>query len=211
MMTDDIKTKLLLAFLQDVPFEGCCEKTLTKAAQKLNIPLHEQILMYPDGLDDVIAYSYHYFDQKMLETCQSDTLTDMKIRDKVSFCVWQRFEAMKPYKQALLQIHAHMTLPGNLLLKQQFIFQTASEIWYAIGDQSTDWNFYSKRMLLSLVYISTLLCWFQDKSENHQDTKAFLSRRIENVMMIPKAKGQIKEQFSRVPNFFSLLKQFRDV
>jgi ubiquinone biosynthesis protein COQ9 len=62
---------------------------------------------------------------------------------------------------------------------------------------SSDFNFYTKRLLLAGVYSSTLLFWLDDDSIGHEATAAFMARRIEDVMKIEKAKYQIKNWFER--------------
>jgi rpsU-divergently transcribed protein len=68
------------------------------------------------------------------------------------------------------------------------LWRTASAMWYAAGDTSTDFSYYSRRVLLAGVYASTLLYWLGDDSEDCADTWSFLDRRIANVMAIPKLK-----------------------
>jgi ubiquinone biosynthesis protein COQ9 len=50
------------------------------------------------------------------------------------------------------------------------------------GYTATDFNHYTKRMTLSAVYASTLAVFVNDESDDFADTRAFLDRRIENVM-----------------------------
>ena len=66
---------------------------------------------------------------------------------------------------------------------------TADAIWVALGDTSTDVNWYSKRATLSAVYAATVLYWLGDDSPDHEATWAFLDRRIANVMAFEKAKA----------------------
>jgi ubiquinone biosynthesis protein COQ9 len=63
-------------------------------------------------------------------------------------------------------------------------------IWHAAGDTSTDYNFYTKRMLLAGVYSATLLFWLNDESEDFAATWAFLDRRIGEVVRIGGSLGR---------------------
>jgi ubiquinone biosynthesis protein COQ9 len=65
-------------------------------------------------------------------------------------------------------------------------------MWYAAGDTSTDFNFYTKRATLAGVYSSTLLYWLNDRSPGSEATWGFLDRRIDDVMKIEKLKAQVK-------------------
>ena len=69
---------------------------------------------------------------------------------------------------------------------------TSVLIWQLIGDESEDFNWYSKRTILSAVYASTVLFWLGDDSEGSSETWHFLNRRIEDVMTFEKVKAQLK-------------------
>ena len=72
------------------------------------------------------------------------------------------------------------------------IWDTSDLIWELIGDNSEDYNWYSKRTILSAVYASTVLFWLGDNSEGSEETWHFLDRRIEDVMSFEKVKVQLK-------------------
>ena len=65
-------------------------------------------------------------------------------------------------------------------------------MWRAAGDTATDFNHYSKRMTLSAIYGSTLLVFVNDDSEGHADSRAFLARRVEDVMRFEKTKAKFR-------------------
>jgi ubiquinone biosynthesis protein COQ9 len=67
-------------------------------------------------------------------------------------------------------------------------------MWRIAGDTSTDYNHYTKRLMLGGVYASTLLVWLDDASEGFIETRSFLDRRIDDVMKIEKAKAQWQGQ-----------------
>ena len=55
-------------------------------------------------------------------------------------------------------------------------------MWRLAGDTATDYNHYSKRAILGAVYGSTMAVFLNDASEDFADTRAFLARRIDQVM-----------------------------
>ncbi|MEM6649121.1 MAG: COQ9 family protein, partial [Pseudomonadota bacterium] len=76
--------------------------------------------------------------------------------------------------------------------------RTAGAMWQILGDPSTDINFYTKRLTLSGVYLSTLARWFADEAGDDGEapyaaTWAFLDDRIENVMQFEKVKGRFQK------------------
>ena len=98
--------------------------------------------------------------------------------------------------------HAHAALGATL------VYRTVDAMWRAVGDTSTDFNFYTKRGILAGVYSSTLLRWFTDQSEGESETNQFLAGRIENVMQFEKFKAQVKEVTARLPSLSDVLSSF---
>ncbi len=62
-----------------------------------------------------------------------------------------------------------------------------------MGDPSTDFNFYSKRAILSGVWSTTFARWLGDDSEDEAATKEFLAARIDNVMQFEKFKARLRD------------------
>jgi ubiquinone biosynthesis protein COQ9 len=97
---------------------------------------------------------------------------------------------MLPDKEALRRALAVMALPQNLPRAARLGWRAADAMWHAAGDTATDFNHYSKRTLLLGVYASTMTVLMDDDSENAAETRAFLARRIDNVMQIEKFKAR---------------------
>ncbi len=87
---------------------------------------------------------------------------------------------------------ALLALPFHAPLGVKLLYRTIDAMWYAAGDTSTDFNFYTKRVTLAAVYSSTLLYWLNDRSPGSEATWAFLDRRIDNVMAFEKLKAQAR-------------------
>ena len=68
-------------------------------------------------------------------------------------------------------------------------WRSADLMWRIAGDTATDYNHYTKRLILSGVYGSTLLAWLDDQSEGWSETGAFLDRRLADVMRFEKWKA----------------------
>jgi ubiquinone biosynthesis protein COQ9 len=70
-------------------------------------------------------------------------------------------------------------------------------MWRAAGDSSVDFAWYTKRATLAAVYAATMLAWMDDDSEGFADTRAFLDRRIGDVMKFEKFKATFKPEPDR--------------
>jgi ubiquinone biosynthesis protein COQ9 len=134
----------------------------------------------------------------MLEVIQGLDVTTMRFRERIAAAVRVRIEVNVPYREALRRTLSFLALPPNTPLAIKSTWGTVDAIWYACGDTSTDLSFYSKRATLAAVYGATVLYWLDDSSEQFVDTWAFLERRIDDVMQIPKVRKRVEEAVSAI-------------
>ena len=83
-------------------------------------------------------------------------------------------------------------LPSNIRKSTAYLWQAADDVWIAAGDVSTDYNRYTKRLLLIAVMKSTLSFWLKDISTDCSATWTFLDRRVDDVMRIGKGIQVVK-------------------
>ena len=81
---------------------------------------------------------------------------NQKVRQKVRAGVKGWLAAMDAHKPAVKRAAA---TPANLLTGPKGLWAAADAIWSALGDKSTDYNWYTKRMTLVAVLGSTLTAW----------------------------------------------------
>jgi ubiquinone biosynthesis protein COQ9 len=136
-------------------------------------------------------------------------LKDMKIRDRIKTAVLTRLQLNEPHKEVVRRTVGYLALPPNAPLSAKCLWRTVDLMWRMAGDTSTDYNYYTKRMILGGVYSTTLITWLNDSSENHVETEAFLNRRIENVMEFEKLKAKVREATKDLPDPFEILGKMR--
>ena len=187
---EDMQAQLLAAALPHVAFDGWSETSLRAACQDLSITRQMAALACPRGAIDLAIRFHHDGDEAMQVVLQKTDINAMKIREKITFSVRARLDAIRD-KEAVRRGATLMALPQHAAEGAGLVWGTCDRIWSAIGDSSADVNWYTKRLTLSSVYSATVLYWLGDNSPNHQDTWTFLDRRIENVMQFEKFKAQV--------------------
>lgn len=184
MERDELRRKLLERTLEHVPFDGWSVTALQRAAADLEIDAALALNAFPGGPEELIAFHSAEADRRMLESLGAMNLQAMRIRDRIATAVRLRLEQNTEQREAVRRGLAFLALPQNGPLGLKCLYRTVDAMWYAAGDTSTDYNFYTKRLLLAGVYSSTLIFWLNDSSEGHAETWAFLSRRIDEVLKI---------------------------
>ena len=85
-------------------------------------------------------------------------------------------------RESLRRALALLALPTNVPFAAKLGWRSADIMWRLAGDTATDYNHYSKRAILGAVYASTMAVFLNDESDGFADTRAFLARRIDQVM-----------------------------
>jgi ubiquinone biosynthesis protein COQ9 len=195
-MSDDLaarKDALVLALLPNVPFDGWTQSGMRSAATRADIDIAELPLLFPAGTRDVAAWFSHWADRQTLAALERQRLAAMKIRERIATGVMARLEILLPHREAVRRSFSLFATPPNLPRGAKLLYDTVDTIWFAAGDRSTDFNFYTKRGLLAGVYAATSLYWLDDRSEGMEATKAFLDRRLAEVLAIPKLQARLGE------------------
>lgn len=205
----EMQGAILDAMLSHVPFDGWSEAAIRHTAEDLDVPVAFINMAYPGGVSEMIEAHLRNLDEALAKALTKKKLDKMKIRDRIKTAVLTRLELNEPYREAARRTIGYLALPQNAPLSAKCLWRTCDVMWKAAGDTSTDYNFYTKRMILGGVYSTTLLTWVNDTSDGYKDTNAFLDRRIENVMDFEKFKHKAKEAASGLPDPFEILGKIR--
>ena len=205
----DVRDAILEAALPDVPFDGWTGRSMRAAAAKAGIEQGLARLAFPGGTVDLVRHFIADGDRRMEAALADRDLAAMKVRARITFAVRTRLEVDEENREALRRASAWLALPTSGTAGPRALYGTVDAIWRVCGDTSTDYNFYTKRLILSGVFTSTAAVWFGDDSENFGKTWAFLDRRIADVMQIEKVKGAAEKVLSRVPSPLGIAARLR--
>lgn len=194
--------RLLDAMLALAPETGWTRAGLARAAEKAGLTEGQALLAAPNGVSDVLEA----FGKRAARSAAQAVAAagNLKVRERVRAGVKGWLAALDAHKPALKRAAGS---PSNLVTGSKGLWSAADAIWSALGDKSTDYNWYTKRMTLAAVLGSTHTAWMGTDDPDQID--AFLDRRIENVMQFEKFKAQAKETFAKVPNPMDLFGQRR--
>ena len=208
--TDDSKAKesVLAAALKHVVFDGFTDKVLAAAAKEAGVDKSSLARLFPDGALSLVEAFSHSADADMEKRIAALDLKGLKVRERITAAVKARIAALSPHKEAARRAAAFLTLPPHAALGAKLVYRTVDSMWRAVGDKSTDFNFYTKRGILAGVYSATLLRWFTDDSADGHATDVFLADRIENVMQFEKLKARAKAAFAQLPPLSEIIDAF---
>lgn len=200
---------ILEAALKIAPFEGWTNLTLKRAVRDAGYPEGSAELYFENGISDLLDYWSASLNSQTAQDIEQLDLETLKIRERVTQGVLLRLQAIGRHEEAARRASARLIMPDLAAKGVRQIWEAADMIWRAIGDTSTDANYYSKRAILSSVIGATLPIWLSDQSEDKAAARAFLDKRIENVMEFEKLKWRVKSFTKNMPEPAEFLGQLR--
>lgn len=206
---DEARAAILASAVANAGFDGWSSKVLRAAVEEAGVDKGLARLAFPRGASDLVDYFWRDGDRQLIEQAGELDVDAMKIRTRIATLVKLRLSVMAEHREAARRAAAAQVSPFQGLSALQNIYHTVDAIWSLAGDTSTDYNFYSKRLILSGVYISSFVYWQGDHSDGFVDTESFVDRRIEDVMQIEKVKAAGRKISEKLPTPFKLLAQLR--
>ena len=163
---------------------------------------------FPKGTEDVIKFYLEDSDNKMVREFKKIKNVSTSMTKKIKSLILIKLNQSKNNKDVIRKTIFWLGLPQNSNLAFRTLYATVDLIWRTAGDTSTDSSFYSKRILLSGVYSSTLLAFLGDDANDMIKTEKFLDRRLDNVLKIPKLINPVKNKVSEILKFSKSFSKF---
>jgi ubiquinone biosynthesis protein COQ9 len=201
----DVPSDLFLARLTDAMLvlagdAGWTRSTLDAAARAAGLTPGEAILAAPDGVSTVLRALAERAARAAGEAVADPAVARLKVREKVKAGVMAWIGTWAPHRAAVKRAAGS---PASILAGPGGLWAASDAIWSGLGDKSTDYNWYTKRMTLVAVLGSTFTAWMADEDPALLD--AFLDRRIENVMQIETLKAEARKAFANLPHPLDIL------
>jgi ubiquinone biosynthesis protein COQ9 len=139
-------------------------------------------------------------DQRFLSEVKSKVNKITKTNEKISFLLNKRLQIEKKNKDLIKKIFIHLIKDNNSNKVLTYIYSVSDIMWKYTNDRSVDFNFYTKRLILSSVYLKILILSFYKDNLTQKDLNEEISKSMEHVKLI--------SQFKMKLDFFKNLKEF---
>ena len=192
------KEKILGEYLKLAKVSGWNNDLFGEISGNLKISEDKLRVYFPDGSRDVAEFFIKSGDSKLEIFLNKKIKSKQNLTTVIQKAVFYRLNLDQKRKEVIKKLFIFFTNPKNNLLGMKLFYETIDLIWKCVGDKSLDSNFYSKRFILSQIYIASLLFWINDKSDGNKKTEEFLSARFKNI----KRFGKIKGAFTRLSEGF---------
>ena len=166
-------------------------ESLFKSITKNKIFKIDEILtLFPEGYLSLLKFYLKELNIDMTSSAKNLDLTRMKTHQRIREIILLRLNIKQNEKDLIKRTYFTLLLPKHFNILLMSLYNIVDQIWFIARDNSTDFNFYSKRAILATVYSSTVLYWINN--ENFEETKKFLDKQLKKISKIPQIKKQIK-------------------
>lgn len=185
-----VQDKIYDQALKMVIFDGWHDNLCLEAGNKLNIPEAIIMIAYPNNTRSLLDLYYTKINENMRKKIEENaSFNSYKVREKIYHLIATKIDILS--KDVTRKLLSYLMMPNNITYGTKKLYETVDIMWYMAGDKSTDFNYYTKRLLLAQLYKSTILYWLNDDSLDYKATHDFILRRIETILKI----GRIKPFF----------------
>lgn len=182
------KIKILELTKKIVSIDGWSENVLEKLVNK-NIDSSELAYYYPNGYKDILKFSLDEINYSLEKIISKTNIINLPLNKRIKKILMTRIEILNKDKKFFNKTFNHLILPQNTKILTKSLYKSVDTMWYLAGDNSTDFNFYTKRLILSGIYVSTLLIFF---NKNIEEAENNINRSLKRISKLPK----LKERFS---------------
>ncbi len=221
MIIDSLENKLKILdnFLKIVAFEGWSKETLILAIKNSNIDEKLLPIIFENDILSLIEFLTHTRCQQLKKIVEKNQdFNSKKTHEKISYLIFNILNLDKDNKIAIKRLINFYLDPKNLIpikncdqcLGSRPLYQSLKEVYYVADflwniclDKSTDFNFYSKRMILAKILIRSTLFYVDDTSENSVRTQNFINLQLSKVLEFTKIKNSSKKKINDLKSYLS--------
>jgi len=162
-------------------------------------------LVFFDKKELLIKISGLFFDdldKRFLTEIKSKINKITKTNEKIFFLLNKRFQVEKKNKDLIKKFFIHLIKDNNSSKVLTYIYSVSDVMWEYANDRSVDFNYYTKRLILSSVYLKILILSFYKNNLTQKDLNEEISKSLEHVKLISQFKIKL-DFFKNLKDFFS--------
>ena len=188
----DARDAALDSILPLVPLYGWQTGAIAEGLREAGMAPEDAEWMFPRGAISAIEAWIDLADRRMEAAGQEADLAAMRTHERVRFLIKARLEAAEPHRDALRGALALLALPWNAPIAARSLARSVNAIWYAAGDKSADFSWYTRRATLAGIYSATLAFWLSGRGDGLDAVLDFLDRRLADHARFQKGLARFK-------------------
>jgi ubiquinone biosynthesis protein COQ9 len=182
--------------------KGLTKNSLENISKKYGLDINETELLFPEGNNDFIKFTLEQLNNELDEYCRKIDLIRLPVHKRIKKVLLSKISIMNKNKLFYRSIFLNLLIPKKNFSLSSQLYNSVDQIWFISGDSSTDFNFYTKRLILSVIYSRIMLFFFNNN--NQEELENILDESLQRVSKIPEIKSKLKifkEYFPKVAKF----------
>ena len=197
------KRQVVLRFAKKFVSEnGLTKNCLENISKKYGLNTDETDLLFPQGNIDLIKFALEQLNNDLEVYCRQIDLIRLPIHKRIRKVLLSKISLMNKDKSFYRSIFLNLLIPKKNFSLSNQLYNSVDQIWFIAGDSSTDFNFYTKRLILSGIYSRVILFFFNNN--NQEELENILDESLKRVSKIPEIKSKLKifkDYLPKIANF----------
>ena len=197
------KRQVVLRFAKEfVSEKGLTKNCLENISKKYGLNTDETDLLFPQGNIDLIKFALEQLNNDLEVYCRQIDLIRLPIHKRIRKVLLSKISLMNKDKPFYRSIFLNLLIPKKNFSLSSQLYNSVDQLWFIAGDSSTDFNFYTKRLILSGIYSRVMLFFFNNN--NQEELENILDESLKRVSKIPEIKSKLKifkEYLPKIANF----------
>lgn len=153
----DQKSKILNAFIEIATEDGFSNHIIDKVAIKADIAKEEILLIFNQGVFDILAFYFEGIKDKVETnfTSLKQTLSHQELNSKthlIKLVLSLYFEVLTKDSSFVKNLSCFLLRPKSLIFATKLDAEIVDFIWHLTDDNSKGFDFYTKRISLGIIF-----------------------------------------------------------
>ena len=149
----------------------------------------ELIIIFKNDYKKLLGYFLEEINQLLELKVKKINIINFPVNIRIKKILLTRIQILNDDKIFYKKTFDHLLLPQNIKILKKSLYKSVDTMWYLAGDTSTDFNFYTKRIILGGVYTNAIFTFFNNDIEQ---AEVNIDKNLKKISKLPK----LKERFS---------------
>ena len=149
----------------------------------------ELIIIFKNDYKKLLGYFLEEINQLLELKVKKINIINFPVNTRIKKILLARIQILNEDKIFYKKTFDHLLLPQNIKILKKSLYKSVDTMWYLAGDTSTDFNFYTKRIILGGVYTNAIFTFFNNDIEQ---AEVNIDKNLKKISRLPK----LKERFS---------------
>lgn len=174
------------------------ESILEQVCIEMQLTADYYKIWFPRGVIDILNKLEQDYDAQMLQALDIYP-HPVGITDKIGLALQVRICQLPSSKLLAQSINSYYLRPSALAEAAGFAWRSVDLIWQYAGDNSLDYNYYTKRALLHGVYVASRHYYNRDNSADSSQTRQFIQTSLRQVVEAGKCMKHASKIINKIP------------